>query len=145
MEAYIYMIWIYIYWYWFCFITKCTAVRESGTSLKLAFQLKDILKIPEYRSNTIPEDPRTLQQYYLSIIQRGASLSMRKIWSPICVWCSSSLRKILQHKRHFEASHWDPSKLTHFNTGILTRLARAIFIKIPVLKSVALLGLKWLV
>ena len=27
---------------------------------------------------------------------------------------NSSLRKILQHKWHFKASHWDPSKLTHF-------------------------------
>ena len=25
------------------------------------------------------------------------------------------LGKILQQKRHFKASHWDPSKLTHFN------------------------------
>ena len=29
-------------------------------------------------------------------------------------------------------SHWDPSKLTHFNTGILTRKARVILVKITV-------------
>ena len=29
-------------------------------------------------------------------------------------------------------SHWDPSKLTHISTGILTTIARAVHIKIPV-------------
>ena len=28
---------------------------------------------------------------------------------------NATLRKILQHKRHLKVSHWDPSKLTHFN------------------------------
>ena len=28
---------------------------------------------------------------------------------------NTTLRKILQHKRYFKASHWNPCKLTHFN------------------------------
>ena len=35
-----------------------------------------------------------------------------------------------QHKRHFRASHLDPSKLSHFNGGILTGRARAILVKL---------------
>ena len=27
----------------------------------------------------------------------------------------AKLRKILQHKRHLKASHWDPCKLTNFS------------------------------
>ena len=46
------------------------------------------------------------------------------------------LRKIHQHK----ASHQDPSKLTHFNTSIFTRIVQAILVKIPVLKCVTLIG-----
>ena len=49
-------------------------------------------------------------------------------------------QKILQQKRHGQTRHWDPSKLTHFNASILTRIDRAILVKIPVLKCVNLLG-----
>ena len=34
--------------------------------------------------------------------------------------------------------------MTHFNTGILTRIPGAVIVKIPVLKCVALLGYQWL-
>ena len=30
-------------------------------------------------------------------------------------WAKATLTKILQRKRHVQASHWDPGKLTHFN------------------------------
>ena len=42
-----------------------------------------------------------------------------------------TVRKILQHKRHFKAIHWDLSKLTHFNSVFWGGL-RAILVKIPV-------------
>ena len=32
---------------------------------------------------------------------------------------SGTLRKIQQHERHVEASHWNPCKLTHFNRYLL--------------------------
>ena len=40
-----------------------------------------------------------------------------------------TLRKILQRKRRFKASHWDFIELTHFS-GVLTRIAQVIFVKI---------------
>ena len=43
-----------------------------------------------------------------------------------------TLKTILQHKRHVSVSHWDPSNVTHFSTGILTRIAPVILVKIPV-------------
>ena len=33
------------------------------------------------------------------------------------------LRKTQQHKRNVSARHWKPGKLTHFNTGIFTKIA----------------------
>ena len=39
--------------------------------------------------------------------------------------------KILQLKRHVEARRWDPRNATHFNTGILARIAGSILAKIP--------------
>ena len=41
--------------------------------------------------------------------------------------------KINQHKRHVNASHWDPIVNWHISTAcILTRIAGAILVKIPV-------------
>ena len=63
---------------------------------------------------------------------RGASLSCCS--KPDCYKKTllPSLSKILQQKRHVEASHWNPSKCTHFNTDILRRIAQTILVKIPV-------------
>ena len=41
-------------------------------------------------------------------------------------------------------NHCDPSKLKHSNASILTRITRAILVKISVLKCVNLLGSQWL-
>ena len=49
-----------------------------------------------------------------------------------------------KQKRYVQVSHRDPSNATHFNTGVLTRIARVILVKTPVLKCVALLGSQWL-
>ena len=57
---------------------------------------------------------------------------------------SHTLRRILHHKRHVEASLRDSSNATHFNTAILTRIARTILVKIPVLKCVNYLESQWL-
>ena len=52
-----------------------------------------------------------------------------------------TLKKILQHKRHFKASHWDPSKFTYFNR-YFDNNSRLSSSKYP-LKCVNLLGSKW--
>ena len=59
------------------------------------------------------------------ISRKSALIVWRVSWAP-CLASHDSQHRVLRtrrnflhHKRHFEASHWDPSKLTHFNRVFL--------------------------
>ena len=64
-------------------------------------------------SDGVPHDAE--RRYFRSIVEESAHTH----------------RKILQHERHLETSHWNPSKL-HISTDILTSIARAVHAKIAV-------------
>ena len=57
----------------------------------------------------------------------------------------STLRKILQHKRHVNASHWDPSKLRHISTGIFYCTNHKLYLFIVAKLNAAVANLSYVV
>ena len=129
-------------------ISVCyTSLINSRGSLKKILPQKRLWEIEEFDHHLKPPPSRTITVLWYwgvqgklflesrssdedSFIQSDASSTQEDRWEKFCRRNDNFRRSLLGY----------PSKLTHFNTGILTRIEWTILIKIPAFKCVIFTG-----